>query len=502
MLSAPFEKDQKDSIETWPAKGSATGLVIEEKQSVLLNKQDVLDLIESGKIKQTGSICKSWLGVPLFRGTDVTGVIVVQSYTNPAAYDSDTMEVFEYVSNQISLALERTKIFEDLLHAKNKAEESDRLKSAFLANMSHEIRTPMNGILGFVELLKEPLLTDEEKQEYIEIIQKSGDRMLNIINDIVDISRIEAGLMDVSLKETNINDQLDYMYTFFKPQVEAKGMRLTLTDLLTEKAATTVIDSEKLYAVLTNLVKNAIKYSHQGTIEFGCNIVETQGRAFLRFFVKDTGIGIPEDRQHAIFERFVQADIEDIDARQGAGLGLAISKAYVEMLGGEIWVESEEGKGSTFYFTIPRQTREKEKLTPDQTAAQDASEPIKQKLKILIVEDDELSSLLIKKHVTVFAREILQAYTGKDAVEACREHPDIDLILMDIKMPVMEGDEAAKEIRRFNKDVVMIAQTAKALTGDRQHIMEAGFNDYITKPIDKTELLQCIKQHVKQEKSK
>ncbi len=353
MLSAPFEKDEKDSIDTWPAKGSATGLVIERKEPVLLTKQDVLGLIERGEISQTGSICESWLGVPLFRGTDILGVIVVQSYDNPKAFDSNTIEVFEYVSNQVSMALERTKNFEDLVTAKNQAEESDRLKSAFLANMSHEIRTPMNGILGFAELLKEPQLSDEQQQKYINVIEKSGQRMLNIINDIVDISRIESGLMDVSLKESNINEQLEYIYTFFKPQVEDKGMQLELSEQLPAGKAAVVTDREKLFAVLTNLVKNAIKYSQKGTIEFGCNFTATQGRSSLRFFVKDTGIGIPKDRQRAIFERFVQADIEDMEARQGAGLGLAISKAYVEMLGGEIWVESEEGKGSVFCFTLP-----------------------------------------------------------------------------------------------------------------------------------------------------
>ncbi len=352
ILSAPFEKDEKDRIDTWPAKGSATGLVIEKKQPVLLTKQDVFRLIESGEIEQTGSICESWLGVPLFKGSEVSGVIVVQSYDNPEAFDSNTMELFKYVSNQISIALERTKVFEDLLHAKNKAEESDRLKSAFLANMSHEIRTPMNGILGFAELLKEPHLSDEQQEKYIGIIEKSGERMLNIINDIVDISRIESGLMDVSLVESNINEQLEYIYSFFKPQVEAKGMQLVLSSVLPAEQAKVITDREKLFAVLTNLVKNAIKYSKEGFIEYGCR----KKGSFLEFFVKDTGIGIPKDRQHAIFSRFVQADIEDIEARQGAGLGLAIAKAYVEMLGGSIWVESEEGKGSSFCFTIPNES--------------------------------------------------------------------------------------------------------------------------------------------------
>jgi len=260
--------------------------------------------------------------------------------------DARQMEITEANKNLEHKVQDRTN---QLQKAKERAEQSDKLKSAFLANMSHEIRTPMNGILGFAELLKEPRLTDEQQHKYIGIIEKSGERMLNIINDIVDISRIEAGLMDVTLKESNINEQLDYIYTFFKPQVKAKGMQFRPPGLLPDEKAIVVTDREKLFAILTNLVKNAIKYSNEGTIEFGCG----ENGSALKFFVRDTGIGIPKDRQHAIFDRFVQADIEDRDARQGAGLGLAISKAYAEMLGGEIWVESEKGKGSSFYFTIP-----------------------------------------------------------------------------------------------------------------------------------------------------
>ena len=257
---------------------------------------------------------------------------------------------------------EQKQMESELINAKERAEESDRLKSAFLANMSHEIRTPMNGILGFANLLKEPGLTGEEQQNYLSIIEKSGARMLNIINEIIDISKIESGQMLISYSNTNINKQVDDLFSFFKPDANSKSIEITYLKSLPGNNAIVQTDSEKLYAILSNLIKNAIKYTNSGSIEFGYTVIESEksvslkrkpASMLLEYYVKDTGIGISKDRQEAVFERFVQADIEDKMARQGAGLGLTISRAYVEMLGGKIWVESEPGKGTVFYFTSP-----------------------------------------------------------------------------------------------------------------------------------------------------
>ena len=378
----------------------------------------------------------------------------------------------------------------ELIEAKEHAEESDRLKSAFLANMSHEIRTPMNGILGFADLLKEPNLTGEVQQKYIGIIEKSGARMLNIINDIINISKIEAGLMTVNMQPTNINDQIEFIHTFFKPEVEGKGITFSFCNSLNNEKAIIKTDREKLYSILTNLVKNAIKFSQTGDIEFGYVLKAD----FLEFFVKDTGIGIPKDRQEAIFERFIQSDIHNKNAYQGAGLGLAISKAYVEMLGGKIWVESETGKGSCFYFTLPFSDPLKDqKNVESKNLATETTRDFN--LKILIVEDDEASEMLVTVSVQNFAREIIYEKTGTGAVEACLKNQDIDLILMDIQLPGMDGYEATKQIREFNARVVIIAQTAFALQGDKKKALDAGCNDYISKPITKDELLKMIRKY-------
>ncbi|WP_298539241.1 ATP-binding protein [uncultured Aquimarina sp.] len=261
---------------------------------------------------------------------------------------NEKKEIIGYVGTATDIT--ELKLYEiELNKMKDKAEESDRLKSAFLANMSHEIRTPMNGILGFAELLKEPILTGDEQQLYISLIEESGARMLNIIRDIIDISKIESGQVKVFLSKVDINEQVTYLYQFFKPEADRKELQLSFSNHLPDDSALIKTDKEKFNAILTNLVKNALKYTPEGSVSFGYEVKDE----FLQFYVKDTGMGIAKDRQKAIFERFVQADIENNYAIEGAGIGLSIAKAYSEMLGGKIWLESKKDLGTIFYFTIP-----------------------------------------------------------------------------------------------------------------------------------------------------
>lgn len=243
----------------------------------------------------------------------------------------------------------RKKADQELVLAKEKAEESDRLKSAFLANMSHEIRTPMNGMLGFADLLKDSQLTTNEKEEYVAIIRKSGHRLLGIINDLINISKIESGQMDVKFEPVNVNEQLDYLYKFFSAETRKKGLELKKHCPAKEDEVVISTDKEKLYAILTNMIKNAIKFTDKGRIEFG---YKRKNDSF-EFFVSDTGIGISRENQQAVLERFIQVDSGFSSGYEGAGLGLSISKAYIEMLGGKLRIESELGQGSTFFFTVP-----------------------------------------------------------------------------------------------------------------------------------------------------
>lgn len=416
--------------------------------------------------------------------------------------------IHNYIRRLQKLNDENEILLSDLTVAKNKAEEHDRLKSAFLANMSHEIRTPMNGILGFAHLLQEENIALEEQHRYLNIIEQSGYRMLNIINDIIDISKIESGSMKVSISETNIDEQIDYIYTFFKPETDSKSLNLKVRKNLPRNLTILKTDKEKIYAILMNLVKNAIKFTTEGSIEIGyaltnshdldlpkLPVVNKDGKSKFLIYVKDSGIGIPKSKQLLIFDRFVQVDLSNKMVRQGAGLGLAISKAFVELLGGEIGVESEEEKGSVFYFTLPFEKNIADKL-PDKINADQKKEDIQlKKLNILIAEDEPNSEILIEAAIKKIAGKILKTNDGADTIKACRENPELDLILLDIQMPELDGYEVARQIRKFNPNVVIIAQTAFALSDDKQKAIDAGCNDYIAKPIRRNELLELIQKY-------
>jgi CheY-like chemotaxis protein len=347
----------------------------------------------------------------------------------------------------------------------------------------------MNGILGFSELLKNKSLSGEEQQEYVAIIEKSGARMLNIINDLIDLSKIESGLMNVNKSRYNINEQTEYIYSFFKPETESRGLLFYVFNGLTHDEAFIETDKEKVNAVLINLIKNSIKFTDKGSIKFGY----TKKPGSLEFFVKDTGVGISPEQKEIIFERFRQGSESLNRNYEGAGLGLSISKSFVEMLGGTIWMVRKMGEGSAFYFTVPYDSELSSRKIIDDSKTEIRSK--KQNLNVLIAEDDEFSSLLISSIVKNISNEILFAKTGREAIEICRDKPGIDLILMDIKMPDTDGYTATKQIRKFNEKVIIIAQTSYAQTGDREKALESGCNDYISKPILKNDLLSMIKKH-------
>lgn len=372
----------------------------------------------------------------------------------------------------------------ELLKSKEKAEESDRLKTAFLQNMSHEIRTPLNGILGFSHLLQAEDISKEDIKEYTGIIQQSGNRLLNIINAVLDISKIETKQIAVSNKSFSLHSMLSDLYSFFTPIAAKKNLEMNYFIQRLNNNGLIDTDDIKLNQILTNLINNAIKFTQIGKIDFG---YEVKGNC-IEFFVRDTGIGISLEHQEKIFERFTQVDSKNTRCYEGVGLGLAICKGLVELLGGSIWVVSEADKGSTFYFSIPYQPAiETEKIKP----VEDKTIDFPRKT-ILIAEDDETSFAYISKVLEKEQFNLLHAVNGEEAVQFVKNNPEIDFVLMDIRMPVMNGFEAAKLIKAMRPDLRIIAQTAYAFSQEREEILASGCDDYLSKPIDTLKLKKLL----------
>lgn len=377
----------------------------------------------------------------------------------------------------------------ELLEAKKKAEESDRLKSVFMANMSHEIRTPMNGILGFAELLKTPELSGESQKMYIEAITISGKRMLDIINDLIDISRIEAGQTEIRKESTDIPALIRELILFFRPEADKKGIYLRSQNELPEESSLIITDQTKVAQVITNLIKNALKFTpRDGLIEAGCRLYDQEN---ILIYVKDSGMGIRKDLQGKIFERFRQGDGADV--QEGVGLGLAISKAYVEMLGGRIGLDSEPEKGSVFFFTLPLTEESKARIALTEEKSSDAETVPGQC--ILVAEDDDLSYTLLKEALSRMNIVTCRAKTGSEAIDVAKNKDNISLILMDIRLPELNGMDAAREIKKIKPEIPIIAQSAYISQSDIRAALDAGCDDYITKPVDIKVLINKIARH-------
>ena len=373
-------------------------------------------------------------------------------------------------------------------NAEQKAIESDRLKTAFLQNISHEIRTPMNSIVGFSELLKDKKLSESEKDQYLEMISKSSDQLLNIVNEVLDISLIETGNLSVNLRRVQLNNLMKEIYLSYKPLIN-KEISFTMSTGLSDTLSLILTDVIKIRQIISNLLNNAVKFTDKGHIGFGYTLEENE----LKFFIEDTGIGIPSDSHDKIFERFLKVGSDNERLYEGVGLGLAICKGNIDLLDGKIWMDSKPGKGSKFLFTIPYKPVYEEE--PVKGKNKDLVRTLNN-LTILVAEDDDVNFLYIKEIFKGTGAEILHAINGREAVEMCEKNDRIGIILIDIKMPVMNGYEAIKKIREFRPSLPIIAQTAFALSNEMLRAFNAGSNDYISKPFTREQLLSIVSKNM------
>ena len=383
-----------------------------------------------------------------------------------------------------------------LKESKEKAEESDMLKSAFLANMSHEIRTPMNAILGFTELLTMPdiEIEPEEKENFVKLINVSGNNLLNLIDDIIDISKIEAGQLKIIKKNCQLDSTLKGIQQSFFEIRKNKGkpnIDIRLNENAREQDITIKTDPFRLNQILTNLIDNALKFTEEGFIEFGYEIKNSKE---LLFYVKDTGIGMSQDKKDLVFERFRKIEDDDVRLYRGAGLGLAICKSLVGLLGGIIWVDSTPSTGSVFYFTLPFnkvKTKGGEfRVTdiPDNYNWQDKT--------ILVAEDEPANFIYIEEVLKITNAKILKAINGLEAVEIVKKNKNIDVIIMDIKMPEMDGYEATRHIKKLNENIPVISQSAYAMPSDIDKGLKSGMNDYLIKPVKPKVLLSILNKYL------
>lgn len=375
---------------------------------------------------------------------------------------------------------------EQLTEALKRADESDKLKQAFLQNMSHEIRTPMNGIIGFADMLKSNEVSDFKQKYYVDIIVKSSNQLLSIVDDILEYSMLEAGLISVKKTKTHINTLLYNMLDVYLPEANIKNLELIFENQYKTDDFYAEVDGMKITKIFNSLLNNAIKFTSEGTIKFGFKKQENK----LIFYVSDTGIGVKRSEQSKIFERFYQSDSSSTRSYGGTGLGLAICKGFLDIMEGKIWLVSKEAKGATFYFAVPVDTSN---ISLNITKAEIHKV---ENAKILVVEDEDVNYLYIDEILRKNKFNSVRAKNGKQAIEYCKQNNDIELVIMDIKIPEMNGYEATRRIKQMRENLTIIAHTAYAATEDKIKAFEAGCDEHIAKPAKPNQLIKLINKYL------
>jgi PAS domain S-box-containing protein len=496
-LSLPFFADEKDNFYEIPTKKTITGWVINNNRSVLLKENDLKVLEEAGDVDLVGTPCKVWMGVPLKVENNIIGVMCLQDYNDENKFSQDDLYILEFIANQIAIALQRRMMLDNLIIARQKAEEAAQSKQFFMSTMSHEIRTPLNEVIGITNLLLQSN-PREDQMDFIKTLKFSGNHLLTLVNDVLDYNKMESGKLVFEQTQFNLGDFLDEILRSYSFRSKAKHLDFEIRK--GNNIPSEVIgDPIRLNQILSNLLSNALKFTNKGSITVTVKELNRfNNQSKLEFAVTDTGIGIVKDKHSLIFESFTQASSDTSRHFGGTGLGLAICKKLIELQGGSITVESEPDKGSTFRFVLTLGVSVKGSEVKTSEVAEDYS-GLEGK-RVLVAEDNKINFFVANKFLIGWGIIVTHAENGKLALDEL-EKKEFDLILMDLHMPVMDGLEATRIIRRSEnqriRDIPIVALTAAIMSENHDKIDDLNIDDYVLKPFKPHDLFDRIKKHIR-----
>jgi PAS domain S-box-containing protein len=496
-FSLPFFMDEKDSFNEIPAKGTITAWVINNNKSVLLKEKDLKKMEEAGVIEVVGTPCKVWMGVPLKVESDIIGVMCLQDYNLEDKFSFEDLNILEFIANQIAIAIQRRTMLDNLILARQKAEEAAQSKQTFMSTMSHEIRTLLNEVIGITNLLMQGN-PREDQMDLIKTLRFSGNHLMNVVNEVLDYNKMESGKIVFEQTQFNLIDFLDEIMRSYSFRANEKKLKF---DIIKDKNLPDSIigDPIRLNQILSNLLSNALKFTLEGGIKV--YVVETErigNQSKIEFKVVDTGIGIPKDRHSDIFDSFTQASTDTTRRFGGTGLGLAICKKLIELQGGTIKVESEPDKGSSFIFSIF--VRVSERQVPSYTSGTTETFKELKGKRILVAEDNKINFFVANKFLIGWGMIVSHVENGQLVLEMLKKE-EFDLILMDLHMPIMDGIEATRIIRSSEnariKDIPIIALTAAIMSESNDKIEDLNINDYVLKPFKPQDLYDRILKHIR-----
>lgn len=496
-LSFPFFADEKDSFADIPTEKTITGYVIKQNKSVLLKENDLKVLEESGDIDLIGTPCKVWMGVPLMVDDSIIGVMCLQDYKDENKFSPDDLYVLDFIANQIALSIQRRIMLDNLIIARQKAEEAAKSKQIFMSTMSHEIRTPLNEVIGITNLLMQGH-PREDQMDFIRTLKFSGNHLLTLVNDVLDYNKMESGKIVFEQTQFNLSDFLNEIIRSYSFRSKAKNLSFDLKK--DQNLPQEVIgDPIRLNQILSNLLSNALKFTDTG----GINVLVRESSRIrnqikIEFTVSDTGIGIPKEKHSLVFDGFTQASPDTTRQYGGTGLGLAICKKLIELQGGTLELDSEPDKGSTFRFEITLGISERSGEAQKEEI-QESYAGLEGK-KILVAEDNKINFFVANKFLTSWGVSVAHAENGQIALEKISSE-DFDLILMDLQMPVMDGIEASRIIRKSDnpniRNIPIVALTAAIMSESHDKIDDLKINDYVLKPFKPHDLFERILKHVR-----